>query len=245
MRAIERLAETRRLLVASDFDGVLAPIVDDPEGVVPIARAFDALTDLAALPETHVAVVSGRERAWLARRVPNSNLFALAGSHGAELDERDSADVASGALDKLGRALDDIAAEFPGFHLERKPMSVAAHLRRVDPADKPAAAAATDALVGPWRGKVIRGKEIVEFTLARATKGDAITTLRSRVGASAVFYAGDDVTDEDVFAVLDEVDVGVKVGPGDTRAQYRVSGPDDVVEVLEALARERRVRLGP
>lgn len=58
------------------------------------------------------------------------------------------------------------------------------------------------------------GKDIVEFAVRHVTKGDAIARLRRLHGADAVFFAGDDVTDEDGFRVLGDGDVGVKVGPG-------------------------------
>jgi trehalose 6-phosphate phosphatase len=68
-----------------------------------------------------------------------------------------------------------------------------------------------------------------------ASKGDAVTALRTELGAKVVVYVGDDVTDEHAFAALGRDDVTVKVGAGETIAQYRVTGPDDVVEALTAL----------
>ena len=86
------------------------------------------------------------------------------------------------------------------------------------------------------------GKDIVEFAVRHVTKGDAIARLRDLRGADAVFFAGDDVTDEDAFRVLDSGDVGVKVGEGDTLAGYRVSDPAALTDVLKQLARLRAVR---
>ena len=64
--ALARVARVPRLLVASDYDGVLAPIVTDPAQAVPLPGAIPALTDLAGLSDTAVALVSGRARADLA-----------------------------------------------------------------------------------------------------------------------------------------------------------------------------------
>ena len=56
--------------------------------------------------------------------------------------------------------------------------------------------------------------------------------LRADVGPQGVLFAGDDVTDEDAFAVLGPDDVGIKVGDGHTAAQYRVADPDELAAVL-------------
>ena len=59
-RAICQLARTPRLLVASDYDGTLAPIVSDPEQARPLPESVNALRSLASLHETTSAVISGR-----------------------------------------------------------------------------------------------------------------------------------------------------------------------------------------
>ena len=78
------------------------------------------------------------------------------------------------------------------------------------------------------------------MAVVQVSKGAAIDTLRTRLGADAVLFVGDDVTDETAFARLRPGDVGVKVGEGETAAEYRVSTPEDVTDVLEALLAARR-----
>ncbi|MCW5944629.1 MAG: trehalose-phosphatase, partial [Cryobacterium sp.] len=69
--------------------------------------------------------------------------------------------------------------------------------------------------------------------------GGAIQILRARSRADSVLFIGDDVTDEDGFAVLTEGDLGVKVGSGETSAEFRIEDPSEVEELLSALVRER------
>lgn len=61
------VARTPDLLVAMDYDGTLAEIVDDPAEAHPDAESIRLLVELAALPRTHVAIVSGRARSDLVR----------------------------------------------------------------------------------------------------------------------------------------------------------------------------------
>ena len=80
------------------------------------------------------------------------------------------------------------------------------------------------------------GKAVLDLAVTEMNKGAAIDRLR---GDAAVFFAGDDVTDETVFARLRPGDVGVKVGEGETAAHYRVADPAEVATVLQELLAAR------
>jgi trehalose 6-phosphate phosphatase len=242
--ALARLARTSHLLAASDFDGVLAPIVSLPADARPLPRSLGALTVLTGLPRTDVAAISGRARADLRGLLDPPAAMHLVGSHGAEFG-----DAFPGGLDpsaalrreRVEKALRDLAADRPGVTLESKPVSVAVHVRNADRAT--ATAVVDDVLAGPatWDGvHVSHGKEVVELVVVEASKGAALDLLRERLGATGVLFVGDDVTDETAFVRLRPGDVGIKVGPGDTAAAYRVEDPEAVSELLEYLAAERR-----
>ncbi|HEY0487659.1 MAG TPA: trehalose-phosphatase [Mycobacteriales bacterium] len=240
--ALRELARTRHLLAASDFDGVLAPIVPTPSEARPLPRSADALAALAALPRTDVAAISGRARDDLRALLAPPPGVHLVGSHGSEFgpDLSLTPEVAD-----LRRRVESAARELvdgrPGVALETKPVSVAVHVRNA-PRDV-AASVLAEVLAGPatWDGvHVTEGKEVVELVVVDASKGSALDLLRSRLGATAALFVGDDVTDETAFAVLRDGDVGVKVGPGETAARYRVEDPEEVTAVLELLAEERR-----
>src|SRR6478735_9925160 len=84
--AIDKLAASDRLLVALDFDGTLSPLENEPMDARMLPEARRALDALTALPDTCVALVSGRSLSDLrviAEHDDQSPIW-LAGSHGAE-----------------------------------------------------------------------------------------------------------------------------------------------------------------
>ncbi|NND83620.1 MAG: trehalose-phosphatase, partial [Acidimicrobiia bacterium] len=131
----------------------------------------------------------------------------------------------------------EAAGALPGSFVERKRRTVAFHHRKAPHDDGEAAAAS----LAEWaRGipevVVTVGKKVVEAAVDSVHKGDAIDSLRTDLPEGPVVFLGDDTTDEHAFRALQEGDVGVKVGPGTTAADYRVADIGDVVEVLAVLA---------
>ena len=239
-----RLARVPQLLVACDYDGTLAPIVDDPAAARPLPEAVTALRALAELPQTKVAVVSGRSLRDLAAlsRLPSE--IHLVGSHGSEFDVgfvQELSDDARELRTRLQQEVQRIAAGQPGVRLEAKPASVAVHTRTA--ADEVAAKVNEAVRSGPALlpgVQVTEGKKVIELSVVHTDKGTALDTLRSQLGASAVLFVGDDVTDENGFARLRGPDVGVKVGFGDTRATHRVADPVEVAKLLALVLDIRR-----
>ena len=243
---VRRAAAADELLVVSDFDGVLAPFVDDPAAAAPDPAAAAALVRLAGCAHTGVALVSGRARADLAARASTGDDVELIGSHGAEWEAGFvSAPDAEGTalLGRIVAALEEVAAGVDGAFVENKPASAVLHHRRVaDPAESERVRAA--ALDGPatWPGvHVTAGKGVVEIAVVATNKGTAIRTLAERVEARTgtrpvVVFCGDDVTDERGFAVLTDADLGVKVGEGETAARLRVADIPAATALYERLA---------
>ncbi|MET9325513.1 trehalose-phosphatase [Tsukamurella sp. NPDC003166] len=232
------------VLVATDYDGVVAPIVSDPAAAFPLPGTVPALEALAALPGVTVALVSGRDRATLGRLSGVQSSIVTVGSHGAEWEGGIALDGEQQELrSTVLSALSVIADRFPGAAVEPKPLGGALHVRNVvDPAS--GAQALQEARRGPAALPGVHateGKAVLELTVLDASKGRALTVLREQVRADAVLYLGDDVTDEKAFAVLTGAgDVSVKVGDGATAARFRVDGPADARAVFEELAALRR-----
>lgn len=245
------------LLVALDFDGTLAPLVDDPSASVMTGAARAAVDRLGALAgadgtTTALALVSGRDLADLAVRARPPVGTYLVGSHGAETG-RVTADGVEGvpldltadqqeALVALRAGLADAVDGRGGAWVQDKPSAAVLHTRRSSRADAAAAEADADAVAERLGLHAMHGKDVVEIGVVPTSKGLAVDHLRdvvaraTRQDAARVLYAGDDTTDETVFAVLGDGDLGVKVGPGTTRATRRVADADALAALLDDLA---------
>ena len=243
-QALARLAREPHLLVACDYDGTLAPIVDVPGEARPRRESVAALRALAALSDTSVAVISGRSLHDLAAlsRLPEE--IHLVGSHGTEFDVGFARALAPEALALRDRVTDElhaIAATREGVIVEHKPAGVALHYRQASDEDGSAALAAVRDGPAQLPGVHAReGKQVIELAVVQADKGYALDALRHQVGATAAMFVGDDVTDEDAFSRLTGPDLGIKVGLGPTFAAQRVEGPDDVARLLARLVESRR-----
>lgn len=246
---LSALAATPRLVVALDFDGTASPLVPDPMAARALPEVAVQVERLAALPDTVVAYVSGRSMHDL--RVitehTDDSAIALAGSHGAQYwfpgDEADVADDSTedGTREELWAAAKPIIERYEGAEFEPKTFGMGVHTRRADRETEERVFAEIDALVAErfphWRRRA--GHRVLEFSSRTEGKDAAMAALRERFDATGILFAGDDVTDEDAMRVLQPGDLGVRVGPGESAATLRVDTPQQIAELLEALADER------
>ena len=245
--ALRRFAGAASPLVICDYDGTLAPIVDEPDQAFPLDESVGALRALASLDGTHVAVVSGRSLRDLVALCPFPPGIHLVGSHGSEFDGDFENDLESTELELLERITGELrrlAAGGDGLIVETKPASVAFHYRQAAPELAEQALAAVRAGPATEAGvRVKEGKKVIELVVIDADKGTAVERLRRQLGGNVVLFVGDDVTDEDVFAVLHDDDIGIKVGDGPTLARYRVDAPADTARLLMLLCELRQAWL--
>ncbi len=239
---IRQLARVPTLLVACDYDGTVAPLVDDPMAASPNRDSVAAMRALAELANTHVTVISGRSLRDLATLSRFPEEIRLVGSHGSEFDLGFASQLTPELTERraeLTKAVRALGAKYDAL-VEEKPTGVTFHFRGMT---DDARTGARDELVrGPagWDGIQTRpGHDIIEMSVIETNKGSALETIRHQVGASAVIFLGDDVTDEDGFRTLAGPDIGVHVGDAKTLAGFRVKDTDKVAKVLALLCELR------
>jgi len=218
-----------------DYDGTLAPIVDDPEQAVPhpeIPAILEVLDN--AYP---VWVVTGRDIEQLDSFIDRP-LRAI-GLHGAQSGVI-GREVEYLVSDEAADAIASLRASLPsldGIRVEDKSQAFAVHYRHANDEEeaRERLRAWTDTM--PEMLEAIWGKKVVELRPKGWTKGTAVHRICQEYPERTPVYIGDDVTDEDAFDALHDLDrqaVTVKVGDEPTSATHRLAGPDEVVAYLRA-----------
>ena len=218
-----------------DFDGVLAPIVERPEDAAP-SPATRAELERLVCRYALVAVVSGRAGEDVRVRVSVDGVVCV-GSHGLELEPQ---------AGRWRRTLAAFAADapWPPTEIEVKGLAVAFHFRSQD--DEREAIRRLDGIAETAReeGLVARyGRKVLEvLPPVGSHKGTAVQHLLAERGLQRGLAAGDDTTDIDSFAALDDLEVAVRVAVASEESpQLLVESADLVVgstdEFLELLRR--------
>lgn len=226
-----RLAElaSRPLLVGLDFDGTLAPLVDQPSRAVLSTKTRKLLERLAR--SYPVLVLSGRARADVVARVGVDGVEVI-GNHGAERGLPISATLLR-RVRRWREQLEPLVARTPGLWLEDKRISLSVHLRQVT--RKAAALEQLERVRRTLEGaRFVHGKQVVNVVSRSADdKGAAVRHALERRGLDHALFLGDDLTDEDVFRRQPEgwLD-GAYVGRGRTLARWRLASRGQVDALL-------------
>ncbi|WP_433625475.1 trehalose-phosphatase [Halomicrococcus sp. NG-SE-24] len=247
---VDRLREADGLLVLLDFDGSLAPIVEDPDAAALPDETREAVVDLRDAPNVQVGIVSGRQLADLRERVDVDGV-AYAGNHGLELwaDGEEQVNPTARELredvDAVVETVESELADVDGAFVEDKGVTATVHYRRASEDAVPDVKdAVREAAVDVDDVRVTAGKSILELRPdVDWDKGRATDWLSDRFVPDdeewLSLYLGDDRTDEDAFDVLTDADspgMGIKVGhEPPTVAEYRVDGPVAVHATLRWL----------
>lgn len=248
-------SDPRRALIGLDFDGTLAPIVDDPEDARAHPGVVPALRRLAPLVGT-VAVITGRPAATAVEYGGFADIEGLVvlGQYGRERWEKGelrSPEPPPGVAEaraKLPRILQN-APE--GVAIEDKGHALAVHTRRAaEPQVVLDRLRSIVAALAERTGLVVEpGRFVLELRPPGMDKGGALRALAAEREASSVLFAGDDLGD---LAAYDAIDAlrkegvpGVKVCSSSEevtalaeRADLVVDGPEGVVTMMESLAAE-------
>ena len=206
------------LLLLSDYDGTLTPIVSRPEEAILSPEVREKLHALNKKPAFSVGIISGRSLPEVKSLVGIEGIY-YAGNHGLEIEGpglkfiQPAAKAAQPKIQDLLRQLSAELANIEGVFIEDKGLSLSVHYRLVRKSEEEIVAQIFHQITSPWlrdgKIKVSSGKKVLEVRPPIDWhKGKAVETIMKETKTilggegNLVIYLGDDTTDEDAFRII-------------------------------------------
>lgn len=226
------MRERGSLLLMTDYDGTLTPIVATPGAARLAPSVRSTLAELAASPRVGVAVISGRSLPDVRERVEVPGVV-YAGCHGLMMEGpgvnfvHPEAAAARPLIAEIGAELARQLESLRGVEVETKEFCVSVHYRRAYPSDLAEVFFQVECMRERHGSRIASqpGKKVIEL-LPRVAwdKGECALWLRDHWGPErasrepAVVFLGDDETDERAFEALRGKGLTVRVGSGPRRS---------------------------
>jgi trehalose 6-phosphate synthase/phosphatase len=241
-KILSAVKQGKRCSLFLDYDGTLRDFTLLPQDAVPDDGLLPLLKRLGE--KVDITIVSGRPLAFLDEHFGGTG-FNLVAEHGYRWSRNDSPEwellnphVDTSWKEQIAPQLEQITQLTPGSHIEEKPSSIVWHYRGSDPEfglwqARRLLAELTD-ITANLPVAVHHGKKIVEIASLQVNKGRAVESLISSLGSQVALAAGDDQTDETMFALEPDIESfhTIHLGGTDTRATYvtRISRFRDFLE---------------
>ncbi|HYE59674.1 MAG TPA: bifunctional alpha,alpha-trehalose-phosphate synthase (UDP-forming)/trehalose-phosphatase, partial [Candidatus Kapabacteria bacterium] len=236
----------RKRLLLLDYDGTLVPFTKFPYLAKPGEDLLALLRQLTKIPDTTVAIISGRDKKTLQQWFKSVDVHLVA-EHGIWVkDGKKGWHMLKPFRNDWKEALLPImrtyADRVPGSFVEEKEFSVAWHYRLANPElalDRAKELTATLVnMTANMEVQVLQGKKLVEVRSTGADKGSASLHFLGLQKYDFILAIGDDTTDEDLFKAMPEYAYTIKVGLGQSAATYIIDSSVDTRSILEQLTKE-------
>jgi trehalose-phosphatase len=259
-KVVKQLRDAKRILLLTDYDGTLTPIMERPE-LVNLPESMRLMLEaLAQRYDFTVGVISGRALADLKDKVGISGII-YAGNHGLEIEGpgisfmNPVAEELKPVLRIMHYVLSLSLEAIKGVFVENKGLSLSIHYRLAREHRADEVEGIVKKVVGgaeaSGQAKITSGKKVYEVRPAVTwDKGKAIKLLMKRYGKGGresgllPIYLGDDLTDEDGFRVIENYGSGISVFVGekgqDSTARYFLKSPAEVAVFLGMLLEQAR-----
>lgn len=243
-----RAASNRLILL--DYDGTLVPFANLPQAAVPPKELIQLLEKLAGKESTSVMVVSGRASADLENWFGKIPDLWLAAEHGAVIRSPQTKTWESSSKNSSGEwkkqifpVLEHFADRTPGSFIEEKDYSLVWHYRMADPEFGEWLAnelvSTLEQMLSDTHLRAVQGHKTVEVKLIWANKAEVLThLLQNQPEFDFILAAGDDATDEDLFARMTPEMWTIHVGSNNSRARYCLPDFKEMRKLLKSFARE-------
>ena len=228
-----------------DYDGTLREFEQEPSAATPMPEICNLLCGLVRHPRIDVYLISGRKRREMEEWFGNLGVTLIA-EHGLVWrtpGARHWTTLSNNVDLSWKHDVESIMRYYegttPGSSVEKKHSSVVWHYRPIDPE------------FGRWKARQLlmslyemtanmpveihHGKNVVEIVSVHVNKGAAVHQLLKKKKYDLVVCAGDDITDESMFRTKSTSQLSIKIGPGETEAQFRIANPEKFRKLLDAV----------
>lgn len=237
----EAFAQASDRLVVLDYDGTLRAFTDQPMDAAPDEELKELLDQLSH--HATVVLLSGRDHFTMEEWFGHYNVHLVA-EHGVWSKEngmwRQVRELSTAWKREVYPILTNFVERTPGSFIEEKPFSLAFHYRKADiwlsEMRAPQLMNALAPVCAPHQLNVLDGNKVVEVRISGVDKGSAAQKWLTKKPWDFVMAIGDDVTDEDMFAIMPDYAYTIKVGMQPTKAHWRLKGCDQVKELLQKMA---------
>jgi len=247
----QQTRQFKKVRLLLDYDGTLADFAPAPDIIKPDPALISLLSRLVETEKYLTAVISGRSLQNLHELLPMKGLL-LAGTYGLEMEFPDGSLVTNLDYSRVRPIMETLLPKWQalldgqaGFFLEDKGWSLALHARfaAIEDARRvlDSARGEIDKLSAGTGFAVESRERFLEITPVEANKRSSVEKILSQytpTGALPI-YVGDDLNDEEAFSpILAAGGVCLRVSRDavTTRAQYRLTGPSEVRQLLSTLA---------
>lgn len=243
--ALKTRIEKKHLLLLLDYDGTLVPIHGSPEEAVLPSSTRESLKSLLANNKIEMVVVSGRDSKFLMKQLKGLNI-EMAAEHGAKFfDEKNKQWECLVHTNKQSwypialQIMKDYSSRVPGSFVEKKEFALSWHYRK-----SPSEFASYQGIklkeelemgLSNLPVTVLSGKKVIEARAIEANKGSFarwFLDTHNSDKSKFVIAIGDDKTDEDLFHAVPYDSATIKIGGGESRAQYRLASQKDLLPFL-------------
>ena len=244
IKLLDDYSKSKARLILLDYDGTLVHFAEKPEKAKPAEELLKLLTSLAHNVKNEIVIISGRDRETLDRWFGHLDI-GLVAEHGVWIKERGKEWETIEPLEndwkkEILPVLEVYVDRTPGSFIEEKEFSLVWHYRNCD-AELAAVRAKElkDVLLNLTANLdigVMEGDKVIEIKNINVNKGRAVLEWISKKQWDFVLAIGDDLTDEDIFAVLPDTAYSIKVGLGSSRAKFYMESVDKVRALLKSIS---------
>ena len=238
-KLVQVFAKAKNKMIFLDYDGTLVAFNEKPDLAIPDAKLLSIIDRLCKLPNNDVAIVSGRDQAFLDKwfaKLP----ITLVAEHGHYI-KRKGAEW-NGSVTGKKEWMADVLPIFetftdrtPGTFIEEKHNSLVWHYRKTDPELAPGRVVEIKTVLSSLISDevtILDMDKALEVVDRQVNKGSAVFEIKNQGDYDFILCIGDDVTDENMFVSLPDHAYTVKVGRKPTAAKYYIESVAQVKALL-------------